>query len=72
MGQRQLPGEDLVSVEDVARMLRVSVDWVYDRAASGDLPSYRLGRHLRFMPSEVWAVVRTWRQGAPSPLEGST
>ncbi len=48
-------------------MLGVSVDWVYDRAASGELPSYRLGRFLRFAPSEVWAVLQTWRQGPPVP-----
>ena len=67
MEPRRPPAEDLIDVEAVARMLGVSVDWVYDRAASGELPSYRLGRFLRFAPSEVWAVLQTWRQGPPAP-----
>jgi excisionase family DNA binding protein len=58
--------EQLVLVEKIGELLSVSTDWVYDRAAAGELPSYRIGRQLRFAPSEVWAVVQTWRQGPRS------
>jgi excisionase family DNA binding protein len=54
--------ERLVPVERIGELLSVSTDWVYDRAAAGELPCYRVGRQLRFAPSEVWAVVQTWRQ----------
>ncbi len=44
----QVPGEDhLLSVEDAARMLAVSPDWLYRRAKT--LPfTVRLGGRLRF------------------------
>ena len=42
--------EQLVSVEEVAKLLDVSTDWVYDRAAAGELPHYRLGRPFLHEP----------------------
>ena len=49
--------EPWISVDDLARVLGVSTDWVYERAASGELPSYKFGGHRRFRISEVeeWA-----------------
>jgi excisionase family DNA binding protein len=49
--------EPWISVDDLARILGVSTDWVYERAASGELPSYKFGGHRRFRLSEVeeWA-----------------
>jgi excisionase family DNA binding protein len=47
---------DLVwTVEEVATFLKVSKDWVYRRAASGELPSRKVGSHLRFVRAEVLA-----------------
>lgn len=45
--------EALWTVGDVATFLQVSKDWVYRRAASGDLPSRKVGSHLRFVRVEV-------------------
>jgi excisionase family DNA binding protein len=49
--------EPWISVDDLARILGVSADWVYERAASRELPSYKFGGHRRFRISEVeeWA-----------------
>jgi excisionase family DNA binding protein len=49
--------EPWISVDDLALVLGVSTDWVYEKAASGDLPSYKFGGHRRFRISEVeeWA-----------------
>jgi excisionase family DNA binding protein len=49
--------EPWIGVDDLAHALRVSTDWVYERAASGELPSYKFGGHRRFRISEVeeWA-----------------
>jgi excisionase family DNA binding protein len=49
--------EPWISVEDLALILSVSTDWVYEKAASGELPSYKFGGHRRFRLSEVedWA-----------------
>jgi excisionase family DNA binding protein len=40
--------DEFVTAAEVARRLCVSVDWVYERAKSGELPSYKLpgGRRL--------------------------
>lgn len=67
MGPRQPLAEGLITPEDVARMIGMSVDWVYDRAAAGDLPSYRLGGRIKFLPSEVWEALQAYRQGPPRP-----
>lgn len=57
-----LPNETLVDANDVARLLKVSRSWVYQRAQAGQLPCYRIGGLLRFAPSEILAALQ--RQGA--------
>lgn len=49
--------EPWICADDVAHLLGVSTDWVYEKAVSGDLPSYKFGGHRRFRLSEVenWA-----------------
>jgi excisionase family DNA binding protein len=49
--------EPWISVDDLALVLSVSTDWVYERAAAGELPSYKFGGHRRFRVSEIedWA-----------------
>lgn len=51
------PIEPWIGVDELAHVLGVSVDWVYEKAASGQLPSYKFGGHRRFRVSEVedWA-----------------
>jgi excisionase family DNA binding protein len=61
--------EGFVTVAEVARRLCVSVDWVYERAKSGELPSYKLpgGRRL-FRWSEVVATLEErYREGGSVP-----
>jgi len=51
--------ERLLTVEDVAELLRVPVSWVHDRTRQrglNRLPGFRLGKYWRFEESEV----RTW------------
>ncbi len=57
LGRRTASIEPWVSAEDLALVLAVSTDWVYEKAASGNLPSYKFGGHRRFRVSEVedWA-----------------
>jgi len=49
--------EPWIGVDDLALALGVSTDWVYEKAAAGELPSYKFGGHRRFRISEVegWA-----------------
>ena len=61
--------EGFVTAAEVARRLCVSVDWVYERAKSGELPSYKLpgGRRL-FRWSEVMATLEErYREGGSMP-----
>jgi excisionase family DNA binding protein len=48
------PPEDLVwTVQDVAKYLKLSRDWVYRHAQIGELPAKKVGSQLRFLSSEV-------------------
>jgi excisionase family DNA binding protein len=49
----------LWDANDVARYLKVSRSWVYQRAEAGFLPCVRIGGLLRFDPQ----VVRTFARG---------
>lgn len=55
--------ESLWTAADVARYLKVSRSWVYQKVDEGLLPALRVGGTLRFEP----AAIRTWlARGAPS------
>jgi excisionase family DNA binding protein len=54
-------GETLLTVKEVAELLRVPVSWVYDRARSRSadrLPAMRLGKYWRFRVEEIVAWLR--------------
>ncbi len=53
-----------MSADEVADVLGMSRDWVYERALAGDLPSYKLpGGKRKFLYSELLAAVQRYRQG---------
>jgi predicted DNA-binding transcriptional regulator AlpA len=48
--------EELLTVEDVATILKVPISWVYARTRSRDgdkLPHIRLGKYIRFEECEI-------------------
>jgi excisionase family DNA binding protein len=45
--------EPLLTAAVAAELLSVRTSWVYDAARSGDLPCVRLGKHLRFLRSDL-------------------
>lgn len=47
---------NLWDAQDVARYLKVSRSWVYQRAEAGQLPCVRVGGLLRFRPDSVRAI----------------
>ena len=52
----------LLTVQEVAELLRVPASWVYGRTrkrSSERLPGYRLGKYWRFRANEVLAWVAT-------------
>jgi excisionase family DNA binding protein len=57
------PADELWDANDVARYLKASRSWVYQRAEAGLLPCLRMGGLLRFDP----AVVRAFARGEIQP-----
>jgi excisionase family DNA binding protein len=56
----------LLTVEEVAELLKVPVSWVYDRTRSrgvNRIPGFRLGKYWRFQESEVLAWLERQRSG---------
>jgi excisionase family DNA binding protein len=55
----------MMTARQVAEFLGLHENWVYDRAASGDLPSYKLGGTRRFRREEIEAWL-TAQRGVPA------
>jgi excisionase family DNA binding protein len=53
------PHPSLWDANDVARYLKVSRSWVYQRAESGLLPCLRVGGLVRFDPEAVHAFAHS-------------
>jgi excisionase family DNA binding protein len=56
----QLSSGNLLTVRDVARMLRVPISWVYDHTRPGcrdPLPYLKLGKYVRFQATEIQAYL---------------
>ena len=59
----------LLTVEEVAELLRVPISWVYDRTRKRGLnriPGFRLGKYWRFDEAEVRAWLGRQRSGGPA------
>jgi excisionase family DNA binding protein len=56
--------ETFLTAHQLAEKLQVSPDWIYDQAASGGMPSYRIGTIRRFRVSEI----EDWLQRHREPL----
>ena len=55
--------EPLLNAPEAARLLAVRTSWVYDAVRDGRLPCVRIGRHIRFLRSDLERWVR--EQAAP-------
>lgn len=61
-GFAQPEPERLLSADELAPILGMSLDWVYERAKRGDLPSMVLpGGRRKFLYSEVRKAMDRWR-----------
>ncbi len=59
-------GRSLLTVEEVAEMLRVSPSWVYERTrrrSADRIPGFRLGKYWRFREADVAAWLERQRVG---------
>ena len=56
----------LLSVEEVAALLKVPLSWVYDRTrlrTKERIPGFRLGKYWRFREADVLAWLERQRSG---------
>ena len=64
--------DSMMTVRQVAELLGVHENWVYDQAATGELPSYKIGGTRRFDPDELRGWIAEHRQAErkqPEPRE---
>jgi len=50
--------QSLLTIQDVAKLLRVPISWVYDRLrskAANPLPGFKVGKYWRFKEAEILA-----------------
>lgn len=52
-GQPDLRDLDLLTPDDLCTLLKVKKSWIYDEVEAGRLEVVRLGKQLRFRPSEL-------------------
>lgn len=58
--------DELLTVEEVAGLLKVPTSWVYERCrgcASDPLPHVKLGKYLRFRKSDLLRYLEKWQRG---------
>ena len=49
--------DDLLTVQDVARILKVPISWVYERTRTRAIPMRKIGRYIRVPRSELLAWI---------------
>lgn len=54
--------ESMMTARQVAELLGVHENWVYDHAASGELPSYKIGGTRRFVRDEIDGYIAEHRE----------
>jgi excisionase family DNA binding protein len=62
-------GEELMTVNDAARFLRVTVSWVYEHTrddAEDRLPFVKIGKYVRFDRTDLREFIDAKRQAARS------
>ena len=53
----QIETVDVLVASEVAALLRMNVKTIYDLAKTGEIPSWRLGRHFRFSRPAIVALL---------------
>lgn len=62
--------EAMMTARQVAELLGVHENWVYDQAVAGVLPSYRIGGTRRFLPDELRGWIAEHRQPSRATAQG--
>ena len=62
-GSQEALAEPLLDAAAAARLLSVRPSWIYEAARTGRLPHLKIGRHTRFLRSDLESWVLTMRVG---------
>ena len=62
-GSREALAEPLLDAAAAARLLSVRPSWIYEAVRAGRLPHLKIGRHIRFLRSDLESWVLTRRVG---------
>jgi excisionase family DNA binding protein len=54
--------EPLLDAEAVARLLSVKPSWIYEAVRSRRIPHVKIGRHIRFIRSDLEVWIRDRRE----------
>lgn len=49
----------LITAAQAGRLLQVPASWLQKKAAAGEIPHHRIGRHLRFSENDLAAILHT-------------
>ncbi len=63
--QASVQTERLLTVQEVAELLRVPASWVYERTrrrGSERMPHVKMGKYVRFRPTEIEAYLEGLRR----------
>jgi len=60
--------EPLENVAELSKRTGMPASWIYSQCEAGALPHLKVGKYLRFIPSEVNAWFLERRRG-PRPVE---
>lgn len=68
---REALSEPLLDATAAADLLAVRPSWIYEAVRAGRLPHVKIGRHIRFLRSDLESWVATRRVGATtrSPVQ---
>ena len=61
----EIPTEEVLTVVEAAKLLRVSKAWVYQEASAGRLPAYKAGRNVRFTRRTLLAWLEKQKVSTP-------
>jgi len=53
----------LLTADDIAEMLGMSKDWIYEQVRANRIPHVRLGRYVRFRQEAIEEWLRSREQG---------
>lgn len=59
--------DDILSIDQLARYLKVSKSTLYTLVREGGIPSHKVGRHWRFRKAAIDRWLETPRDGGPGP-----